>query len=137
MAEHREELVLRAVRAFGLAARGLRVGIHAGIVEGQCGALRQLREQRAVVVAEASLRLRLQRGEGAERAAARHQRHDEVGAHADRLGELQQVAVADRVELLGRIEVGQMRTARGHGPCHRARRVGRRAQPLHELGAEA
>ena len=83
VAEHREELVLRAVRDLGLAQRVARLAEQADVVERERGALRQLADERAVLVAEAAPRLGLQRAHRADRAAARDQRHDAGRAHAE------------------------------------------------------
>ena len=133
MAEHREEFVLRAVRAAGLAQRRLRLAIDAGVVERQRHALRQLRDQRAIVGAEVPVRFRLQRGQRTQRPPARGERNDEMRAHPNRFGEAQQIAVTYLVVCQGRIEARQVRLAGGDGPRHRTGRFDRCTQPVDQL----
>ena len=80
VAEHRQELVLGAVRALGLLACRLGFGIEPCVVERERGAAGDVTEQRRVVGADGAARLGLQHGERAEGAAARDQRRDRASA---------------------------------------------------------
>ena len=93
VAEHREELVLGAVRDLGVAQRVARLAEQADVVERQRGTLRELADQRAVLGAEAAARLGLQRAHRADRPAARDQRHDAGGADAEACDERAKVRV--------------------------------------------
>jgi hypothetical protein len=86
VAEHGEELVLGTVGDLGVVQRVARFAEQADVVERQRGALRQLADQRAVLGAEAAPRVGLQRAHGADRPAARDQRHDAGSDDAEALG---------------------------------------------------